>query len=116
MDDNQFPVTTPVKSDSNTIAALTWVGGIFFGFIPSLIVFLLKKDDPFVLEHAKEALNWSITVMIGYAIIAVLTVILVGFLGIFLLGLANVVFCIIAAITASKGEAYRLPYVLRLIK
>ncbi|MEN9659577.1 MAG: hypothetical protein RL571_3042 [Pseudomonadota bacterium] len=116
MDDNQFPVTTPVKSDSNTIAALTWVGSIFFGFIPALIVFLLKKDDPFVLEHAKEALNWSITVMIGYAISAVLTVILVGFLGIFLLGLANVVFCIIAAITASKGEAYRLPYVFRLIK
>jgi uncharacterized Tic20 family protein len=116
MDEKQLPVVNPAKSDSNTIAALTWVGSIFFGFIPALLVFLLKKEDPFVQEHAKEALNWSITVMVGYAISGILTVILIGFLAMFILGVANVIFCIIAAIRASRGESYRLPYVLRLIK
>jgi uncharacterized protein len=115
MDESQFPVKTS-NSDSNTIAILTWIGSIFFGFIPALVVYLIKKEDPFVQDHAKEALNWSITVMIGYAISWVLMLVLIGFMTAFALGIANLVFCIIAAVSASKGETYRLPFAIRLIK
>ncbi|HUL81601.1 MAG TPA: DUF4870 domain-containing protein, partial [Gammaproteobacteria bacterium] len=51
------------EAESRNIAVLVWVGTIFFGFIPSLIVYLIKKDDAYVLDQSKEALNWSITVI-----------------------------------------------------
>ena len=34
-----------VTQDSKNTALLVWIGTIFFGFIPGLILFLVKKDD-----------------------------------------------------------------------
>jgi len=45
----------------------------------------------------------------------VLAIILIGFLFMGIIWLLNVVFCIIAAISSSKGETYRYPLCLRLI-
>jgi uncharacterized Tic20 family protein len=45
----------------------------------------------------------------------VLVFILVGFLLLGLIWLLNIVICIIAAISSSKGEHYRYPFTLRLI-
>ena len=113
---NDIVSTTPSKDDS-TMAMLAHLLGIFFGFIPSLVIWLIKKDDsPFVAQEAREALNFQITLIIGYAIAAVLTFILIGALLFPLLYILNLVFCIIAAVAASKGQAYRYPFALRLIK
>lgn len=106
-----------VSQDDKNIALLTHLGGIFFTFIPALIVWLLKKDEsPFLADQAKEALNFQITVIIGLAIGVVLTVILVGILVIWGVGIANLILCIVAAVKASAGEKYRYPFALRLIK
>ncbi|WP_269530983.1 DUF4870 domain-containing protein [Chitinimonas sp. BJYL2] len=115
---DQEPSQTPAtaSSDSNTFAILTWIGTLIFGFIPPLIVFLIKKDDELVLETAKEALNWSITAIIGYVICAVLSFVVIGLLMMPVLGIVHLVFCILGAINASKGIAYKLPFNLRLIK
>jgi hypothetical protein len=87
-----------------------------FSFIPSLIVWILKKDDSAYLgDQAKEALNFQITMLIAQFIAGVLVVILVGFLLMGIIWLVNIVFCIIAAISTSKGETYRYPFALRLI-
>lgn len=107
--------TTP-SQDSKNLALLNWIGTLFFGFIPCLILFLVKKDDEFVQRHAKEALNWSITVVIGYFVGLLLSLILVGVLVIAVLGLCQLIFCIMAAVAASKGEEYKAPFALRLIK
>ncbi|MBM7071996.1 DUF4870 domain-containing protein [Shewanella sp. 202IG2-18] len=102
--------------ESRNLGMLLWIGTIFFGFIPGLILYLIKKDDQYVQEQAKEALNWSITSMIGYAISTVLVFIVVGFLGYMILGIAHLIFCILGAIKASNGEDYRVKYTLRLLK
>ena len=61
--------TESISQDEKTMALLAHLGGIFFGFIPSLIIWLIKKDESaFVAEQAKEALNFQITVMIGFVI------------------------------------------------
>ncbi len=101
-------------NDKN-IAVLTHLGGIFFGFIPALVVWLLKKDDAFVGEQAREALNFQVTVLIGYVIAWVLAWVLVGFLLLPAIYVANLVLCIVAAVNASKGVDYRYPLALRLI-
>jgi uncharacterized Tic20 family protein len=102
------------------------VTGHWFGwgcFLGPLIIWLVKKDTmPFVDDQGKEALNFNITVaIIGFALM-VLTFITLG-LGVFLaipigiaVGVAWLVFTIIAAIRANEGVRYRYPFTLRLIK
>lgn len=106
------------------------VGGLLTGafaglgcFVGPLVIWLIKKDTmPFVNDQAKEALNFNITVAIIGLALLLLTVITFGF-GVFLaipigilVGIAWLVFTIIAAVKANEGERYRYPFTLRLIK
>lgn len=105
-----------VSANDKNIAVLTHLGGIFFGFIPALIVWLLKKDDSFFVgEQAREALNFQVTVLIGYMAAGVLAFVLVGFVLLPVIYVGNLVLCIVAAVKVSKGEEYRYPIALRLI-
>ena len=105
-----------ISSDDKNIVVLTHLGGILFSFLPGLIVWLLKKDDsPYIAENAREALNFQITVVIGYFICWILIFLLIGVALLPLLWIANIIFCIMAAVATSKGESYRYPFALRLI-
>ncbi len=104
------------SNDEKNIATVTHLGGILFSFIPSLIVFMLKKDDSaYIREQSREALNFQITLLLAQFAAYVLMFILVGFLLLGLIWLFNIVICIVAAISSSKGEDYRYPFTLRLI-
>ncbi len=106
---------TPTNDEKN-IATITHLGGTVFSFIPALIVWIVKKDDSAYLnDQAKEALNFQITMLIAQFVAGILVWILIGFILIPLVWLLNVVFCIIAAISTSKGETYRYPLCLRLM-
>ena len=108
-------ITTPSNDDKN-IATVTHLGGTVFSFIPALIVWVLKKDDSeYISNQAKEALNFQITVLVAQFIAGVLALVLIGFVFMGIIWLANIVLCIIAAISTSKGETYRYPLTLRLI-
>jgi uncharacterized Tic20 family protein len=100
--------------------------GTFAGlgcFIGPLVIWLVKKDTmPFVDDQAKEALNFNITLAIIGLVLLLLTLVTFGFgallavpVGI-LVGIAWLVFTIIAAVKANEGERYRYPFTLRLIK
>jgi len=116
VENNENPVVAEISQDSKNLGLLIWIGTIFFGFIPSLILFLVKKDDPYVLDQSKEALNWSITAMIGYVAGAILSLILIGVLVILAVGICHLVFCVMGAIAVSNGKTFRVPFALRLIK
>ncbi len=105
-----------VAQDSKNIALMTWIGSIFFGFIPGLIFYLIKKDDPYIQDQAKEALNWSITAIIGYVAGTILTFILIGILVLLAVSICHLVFCVMGAIAASNGKTFRVPFAIRLIK
>ena len=83
---------------------------------PIVIWQIKKKDSPFVVEQAKESLNFQITLMI-YALISILLAfIVIGFFLIFGLVIFSLIFVIIAAVRANDGEHFRYPITLRLIK
>ena len=104
------------NANDKNIAVLTHLGGIFFSFVPALIVWLLKKDDnAFIGEQAREALNFQVTVMLGYIVAWVLAWVLIGFLFLPAIYVGNLVLCIVAAVNVSKGQEYRYPFSLRLI-
>ena len=112
---SQAPIHT-VSQDSRNIALLMWIGTIFFSFVPSLVIYLIKTDDEYLADQSKEALNWSITLFLGSLVGGVLCIILIGFLVLFALGIMNLVFCILGAIATSNGKRFRAPFALRLIK
>jgi len=92
-------------------------------FIGPLVIWLVKKDTlPFVADQAREALNFGILVSALFVILTVLTVVTFG-IGIvltlplmFVVGIATLVFSIIAAVKANGGERYRYPVNVRLVK
>ena len=61
-------------------------------------------------------MNFNITIAIAAIICGLLTLVLIGFLLLPLVGLAWMIFTIIGAMKANNGEAYRYPFALRLIK
>ncbi len=102
--------------DDKTIAVLTHLSGVFFGFLVPLIVWLVSRENkPWLADEAKEALNFQITVLIAALISWVLIFAVVGILLLAIVGLANLVLCIIAGVKTSQGERYRYPLTLRLI-
>ena len=106
-----------ISQDDKTMALLAHLGGIFFGFIPSLVIWLIKKDgSPFVADQAKEALNFQITLMFGYILSFILIFIVIGLFLIWALAITNLVLCIVAGIKANSGVEYRYPFAIRLIK
>jgi uncharacterized Tic20 family protein len=113
-----FSAASAPNADSDKLMViLAHLGGIFFGFIPSLIVFLIKKDSPgWVLDNAREALNWQITVLIAAVVSSILMFVLIGIFMFWALMLTNLVVCILATVKASNKQSYRYPFCLRLLK
>ena len=112
------------ESDSKLWASLAHFGGVL-GPLPALLIFLILKDrSPRVRDESKEALNFQITVTIGYVALAILNVVmsavfwplgvLIGFLQ-FALWAANAVFSILGGLKVTGGGSYRYPFALRLI-
>jgi uncharacterized Tic20 family protein len=108
----------PMRPDEErTWALVAHIGTIVLGFIAPLIVLLVKgNESPTVRAHAVESLNFQITAAIGYVASSFLMIILIGFITMPIIWIAAVVFAIIATIAASKGEPYKYPFALRLVK
>ena len=105
------------ESDERLWATLSHAGVILFGFIPPLIIWLVFRErSAFVNDQAKEALNWSILMAIASFVGAITTIAIIGFVILPLVGIAVLVFGIIAAMAANKGEQYRYPFNWRIIK
>ncbi len=111
----------------NMLCHLSALAGFIIPFgniLGPLLVWQIKKNEiPSTNIHGKAALNFQITVVIallaGIAVAVVLSFFCVGFLLIpvvMLIGLAGLVFAIIAGIKANNGEDYKYPFSLELVK
>lgn len=108
--------TLTVDQDSKNLTVIMWLLTVFFSILSPIAFYLLKKDEPFILAHAKEALNWSITVVLAYIVASILTVVVIGLFMVPVIWIANLVFSVLALMAALKGEHYTIPFCLRLIK
>ena len=106
-----------VTADSRQWAMFSHLGGILFGFLAPLIIMLTKgNEDPFVKDQATEALNFQITLLIAYLVSSVLILAVIGLLLIPVVWIVGIVFAIIGGMAANRGEAYRYPFAIRLVK
>jgi uncharacterized Tic20 family protein len=118
--ENASSATTGAASqEDRTLAMLTHLSGIILGFIVPLIIWLMNKDradKAWLNDQAKEALNFQITILIGYVAGMVLTIILIGPLISLAAWVLSLIFSIIAGLKANEGVSYRYPLSIRLIK
>lgn len=120
------PATGTGTTDDTGFAVITHLIALFTGILGALLV-VVVIDDEFVDENARNALNWQIALLIYilgtitlfaalffFSAILELEVlgmlaIIVGFLVVFILSMLDLVFCIIAAIKANEGKAWKYP-------
>ncbi len=100
--------------------ATSWFAGIAGG-IAALVVWLLVRDRfRFAAAHAKEALNFNVSMCL-YAVASIVLVVFTLGLGLLIavpmwiaLAIAWMVFTIVATVKAYDGEMYRYPLTIRL--
>jgi uncharacterized Tic20 family protein len=116
------PAAMPTQ-DERTWAMVAHLAALGFFIVPfgnilgPLVVWLAKRDhSTFVALHAKEALNFNITFLIGALVCGVLLVFSIGILLGAMLFVFWLVMTIIAALKANEGAAYRYPFTVRLVK
>lgn len=103
--------------DEKLWATLIHIGGIFFGFVPALIGYLVLKDrGPFVRDHTATALNFQLTMLIASVIGYITIFVLIGFFVLVAVGIAILVLSILAAVAANRGQAYTYPLTIPFIK
>jgi len=111
----QYPGGVSTSND-NGIAVLAHLGGMFFGFLVPLVIYLIKKDEsPYLRHHSSEALNFQITVFIAAMVSIILIFVIIGIFLILAVVIGSWVLAIIASIAANKGEWYRYPMTIRMI-
>ena len=74
-----------------------------------------KPEQPFVRHHAAEELNFQLTLVIAYVASFVLMLACVGFITFVVVWIMNLVFPILAAVAANRGEWYRYPINIRMV-
>jgi uncharacterized Tic20 family protein len=92
-----------------------------------LVVWLIRREDPAVEPHARDALNFQLSILIYFAagavlafvaaltIVGILLAVLIVILLIVLFVL-ELVFALLGTLAASRGERYAYPMSLDLIK
>jgi uncharacterized protein len=101
-------------SDEKTMAVLSHILTLVAPILAPLIIYLVKKNESkFVEWHARESLNFQITIAI---IIIILFITIIGILIAWIVGIISLVLVIIATIRASEGKLYKYPFSIRLIK
>ena len=104
-------------SDARLWAMLGQLGGIIIGFIAPLIVMLVfGPRNAFVKKESTEALNFQITVLIGYIVSFVLMFVVIGIFLFFAVWILSIIFCVIAAVKNNQGIEYRYPINIRFVK
>jgi len=115
------------RDDSRTWALAAHLSALLslvvgFPFVGPLVVYLVKKDDPFVRRHAAEALNFNLSWMLYAIVLGIATVILIFFIVglalipvLILLALAWLVLVCLAAVKAGQGAEYRYPLTIRFV-
>lgn len=84
--------------------------------IGPLIVWFIKRDeDPFVEEHAREAINFHLSLLVYSIFAGILVLLLIGIILLLALLVYGLVFMIIAGVKAATGERYRYPIIIRFV-
>jgi len=109
----QAPVS---PSDARMWSLFAHIGGLVTTFLAPLVIYLIYKDrDPFIRRHAAQALNFQIIIAIAYFLSSLLIFVVIGFITYPLAVICSLIFSIMAAVAANKGEEYTYPMIPQMV-
>ena len=86
------------------------------GFVAPIVIWQVKKDEyPELDQHGKAALNWILSLLVYSLIGFLLACVYIGFFILIALGIASIVFPIIAGIKANEGVLWPYPLAIRFL-
>jgi uncharacterized protein len=109
-------------ADERTWGMLAHLSALLAAFValaflgPLLVMLIQGPKSDFVRRQSVEALNFQITTYIAAIISAILIVVLIGLILLPIVGIAWLVLTIMAGLAANRGEDYRYPFNIRLVK
>lgn len=123
------PMTPADETTWSTVGHLSWLAGslVALPFLAPLVLWLvLRERGPFVRHHLTEAVNFQLSLLVYGLAVGVVgglaTLITVGLLAPVwaLVGgalvVVGIVFTVLAAIAASRGQWYRYPLTIRFVR
>jgi uncharacterized Tic20 family protein len=112
-----LPKPLPKSSDSKSLATICHLS-LFLAFpIIPIAFYLLKKDDPFVTENAKEDINFYIQfAFLGMVANALKWLLGLGYLLGFVFAVLYILGFVYMALGSSEGKIRRYPFIVRWIK
>jgi hypothetical protein len=119
---DQIPHAANLTSEERNFSVAAHLGAFAFFLFPlgnivaPLLLWLFKRrDSRFIEQHALEALNFQISMTLYGLAASLLILIVIGFALLAVLTAIDLGLAIFAALHASRGELYRYPFTLRLI-
>ena len=108
---------TNVSQNEKTMGMLMWLLSLVTGFIAALVIWIMKKDESeYLNQQGKNYLNYAISYTIYGIASLVLTVVFIGYLTLFVVGIAGFVYTILAILAMNKGEDFVVPFTIEIIK
>mgnify|MGYP001940168114 FL=1 len=96
---------------------LIWILHIFTNIVGPLILWAVKKDDSeYINQQGKNYINFAISYAIYGVGSLILMIVLIGYLTIFLVGIAALVYSILGIIATNKGEDFVVPFTIEIFK
>lgn len=96
------------ESQNTGLAAATHIIALVASILGPLIIYMMA-DDEFVKDNAANALNWQLMFLLYMFVSFILIFFVIGLVLLPILVLLDFIFCVVAAIKASNGEAWSYP-------
>ena len=128
MDTSENHLSSPIEEhaisqDDKQWGMLAHLGAFLGAIVPfgniiaPLVMMSMYQDkSEFVTRHAKESLNFQLSLLIYYTIAGISIFVLIGFLLLPLVFVFSIVYTVVAGLKANEGKDYQYPFTIRFIK
>ena len=80
------------------------------GIILPIVLWIAHKDqNEDIDQHGRVTANWLLSLLVYSVICFILTFIIIGAFGFIVIGLLNIIFAVVAAVKANRGELWAYP-------
>ncbi|OJF67904.1 hypothetical protein BK026_03405 [Alteromonas sp. V450] len=87
------------------------------GIILPIVLWIAHKDqNEDIDQHGRVTANWLLSLLVYSVICFILTFIIIGAFGFIVIGLLNIIFAVVAAVKANRGELWAYPLSFKFFK
>jgi uncharacterized Tic20 family protein len=116
----QMALQTPEEKQMGLFLHISQLANLLIplaGVIVPIVIWQTQKEKmPALDAHGKMVTNWLISSLIYWVVSGVLSIVLIGFLGMLALLVMGIVFPIMGAVKANNGEFWEYPLTIKFLK